>query len=121
MNKKKYAGTVAFYTCAWFVYFAMSWFIVSRNDDFVFKAGIERYGSFIGWVNFFSHNWGGRIIPQGILVLLLQTSEIWFHLLNASMWFILLLYICRVLTMKECGIGKPSFLYCHFQSLLLFR
>lgn len=38
MNKKKYAGTVAFYTCAWFVYFAMSWFIVSRNDDFVFKG-----------------------------------------------------------------------------------
>ena len=56
MNKKKYAGTVAFYACAWFAYFAMSWFIVSRNDDFVFKAGIERYGSFIGWVNFFSHN-----------------------------------------------------------------
>ena len=44
MNKKKYAGTVAFYACAWFAYFAMSWFIVSRNDDFVFKAGIESMG-----------------------------------------------------------------------------
>lgn len=114
MNKKKYAGTVAFYTCAWFVYFAMSWFIVSRNDDFVFKAGIERYGSFIGWVNFFSHNWGGRIIPQGILVLLLQTSEIWFHLLNASMWFILLLYICRVFDYEGMWNRKAEFLVLSF-------
>jgi|GEM_PF-1012067 len=114
MSKKKYASTIFFYICAWLAYFAMSWFIVSRDDDLVFKAGIERYGSFLGWVKFFSHNWGGRIIPQGILVLLLQVPEIWFHVINASMWLILLIYICRVFDFNRAWNRKAELLVLSF-------
>lgn len=114
MNKRKYVGTAAFYICAWLTYFIMSWFIVSRNDDFVFKAGIERYGSFAGWVDFFAHSWGGRVIPQGILVLLLQTSEFWFHFINASMWIVLLIYICRVFDYEGAWDRKAEFLVLSF-------
>ena len=59
MNKKKYLSTASFYLCAWLAYFALSYFIVSRSDDLVFRDGINRYGTFTGWIDFFSHNWGG--------------------------------------------------------------
>lgn len=114
MNRKKYISMVAFYICVWLVYFIMSLFIVSRNDDFIFKAGIERYGSFAGWVNFFSNNWGGRVIPQGILVLLLQRSEFWFHFINASMWIVLLIYICRVFDYERTWNRKAELLILSF-------
>ena len=70
--------------------------MVSRDDDLVFQNGIKRYGSFLGWVDWFSHNWGGRIIPQGILVLLLQLPPVIFHFFDALAWVVLLVYIKKV-------------------------
>lgn len=65
-------------------------------DDFVFASGIERYGSFSGWVDFFSKNWGGRVIPQGCLVLLLQIPETVFAVINAVMWMVLVTYSVKI-------------------------
>lgn len=89
---KKIIGYTALYTA----FFIVSCYMVSRDDDLVFQAGIKRYGSFSGWVEWFSHNWGGRIIPQGILVLLLQLPPIVFHFFDAMAWVVLLIYIKKV-------------------------
>lgn len=93
--------TLAFYTLLYICFFLMSSVIVNKNDDFVFMKGIEQFGSFTGWASFFVNNWGGRIIPQGILVLLLQLPGFVFTAVDAAMWVILLIYACRI-----CDFGK---------------
>lgn len=100
MNNKK-AQTVSFYVVLWVSFYLLSTFIANYEDDLVFKAGIERYGSFAGWVDFFSNNWGGRVIPQGFLVILLQLPDIFFNAINASAWVVLLMYICKVFDSYE--------------------
>lgn len=89
---KKYITYCIFFAAT----FCLSYYIDSLGDDFVFADGINKYGSFIGWLKFFSQNWGGRVIPQGILVLILQTPDILFIVINAFMWIVLLLYIVRI-------------------------
>ena len=96
MKKKTFGKNVIFVSITWLAFFFVSLFVVNRNDDFVFEAGIERYGSLWGWIKFFSNNWGGRVIPQGILVILLQLPDAFFNIINASMWVVLVVYICRV-------------------------
>ena len=95
MNNKD-SKTISFYVVLWVAFYLLSTFIANYEDDLVFKAGIERYGSFAGWVDFFSHNWGGRVIPQGFLVILLQLPDIFFNAINSSAWVILLRYVCKV-------------------------
>lgn len=109
INKKLYIKDILFYLFVWIAYLFLSCFAYSRGDDFVFGAGIERYGSFIGWVKFFSTNWGGRIIPQGLLVILLQLPEIVFHLFDATMWVLLIKYVCKVFDYKGAFDRKIEF------------
>ena len=61
--------------------------IRSMNDDFVFAQGIERFGGFWKWMYFYAMNWSGRLIPHGILVLLLQLPNVIFIVLNSIMLF----------------------------------
>ena len=61
--------------------------IRSMNDDFVFAQGIERFGGFWKWMHFYAMNWSGRLIPHGILVLLLQLPNVIFIVLNSIMLF----------------------------------
>lgn len=118
-NRRKCIVNVIFYVLVWLSYFSMSWFIDSRGDDFVFKAGIERYGTFMGWVKFFSHNWGGRVIPQGVLVCLLQVPEIWFHIFNASAWLLLIVYIGRVFDFAGVWNRKVEILLLSFSVFIV--
>ena len=101
----------------WFViFFLLSSYIESREDDLIFKAGIESYGSFGGWIEWFSYNWGGRIIPQGLLVLLLQLPSVAFHLLNALAWIILLFYVKKDFDIED--IFSMRFVCCIFPLLI---
>ena len=95
MNRSKIKYIVG-YVVLYMTFLFLSCYTVSYADDLVFKAGIERYGSFMGWVNFFSHNWGGRVVPQGILVLLLQLPDIVFHFFDAFAWVLLLFYFRKI-------------------------
>lgn len=67
-------------------------FITSRLDDLVFQDALNRYGSLWGWATWFSANWGGRTLPQGVLVVVLQMPNIVFHILDALAWVVLLRY-----------------------------
>ena len=55
----------------------------SRNDDFYFALALERYGSLFGWAQVYGTTWSGRIIPHGLLVLLLQLPNTVFILINS--------------------------------------
>ena len=77
-------------------FFFQSLYISNRADDFVFQQALVRYGSFGEWMKYFSGNWSGRIIPQGLLVLLLQLPDIVFQTINALMWGLLLAYIWKI-------------------------
>lgn len=88
-------------------YCIMSLFIVSHDDDLVFKAAIEEYGSFWGWATWFACNWGGRVVPQGILVTLLQLPDIVFTIINSFFGTVLVYYTYRVVDYNKqipCGI-----------------
>lgn len=97
----KKAKKIIGYAVLYAAFFIMSCYMVSRADDLVFKAGIERYGSFLGWVKWFSRNWGGRIVPQGTLVLLLQLPPIVFHFFDAFAWVVLLVYIKKIFDSED--------------------
>jgi len=100
------------YAIVYLAFLILSCYMANYGDDFVFKAGIERYGSFFGWVNFFARMWGGRIVPQGILVLLLQLPEIVFHLFDAFAWVLLLIYIKKYLTQMKCCLSGSFVALC---------
>lgn len=67
-------------------------FITSRKDDLVFQDALNRYGSLWRWATWFSTNWGGRTLPQGVLVVVLQMPGIVFHVLDALAWVVMLRY-----------------------------
>lgn len=108
--------TIIWHISLFAAFFLLSSYIVNRNDDLVFMAGIERYGSFMGWVKWFSHNWGGRIVPQGILVLLLQLSPIVFNLFNAFAWCVFLVYVKRIFDIDD--IFSSNFVYVLVPTLI---
>lgn len=93
LNKNK---NLLFYALVWLTFLILSYKMVSQADDLVFAEGITRYDGIAGWAKFFYANWGGRIIPQGILVLILQLPEIVFHLIDAFMWVIFLGYANKI-------------------------
>ena len=97
------------YILIWVSFLLLGSKIVSQGDDLVFADGIHKYGSLGGWVAFFFKNWGGRIVPQGFLILLLQLPEIVFHIVDASMWFVLLLYADKLFN-EESNIKRPAFM-----------
>ena len=90
------AKSIVSYIILFLAFFVLSCYIVNLGDDWVLKDGIERYKSFFGWAKFFFHNWGGRVIPLGVLVLLLQMPELVFHLVDAFAWVLLLNYMKRI-------------------------
>lgn len=97
MNLNKSISKKFITLCAFFIItFCISYYIDSYLDDFVFEAAIQRYGGFIKWIKFFSENWGGRVIPQGLLVIILQFPNIIFTVINAIMWIVFLYYIVRL-------------------------
>lgn len=107
---------ISCYLLLYILFFFLSCYMVSRADDFVFKAGIERYGSLLGWGRWFSQNWGGRIIPQGILVILLQFPPVVFHFFDAFAWMILVIYVKKVFDAD--GIFRKTFIYCLLPALI---
>lgn len=92
---KTHFRSICFYLVLLFLFFELSRYSYTKADDLVFQNAISRYGSFKNWVIFFGTHWGGRIIPQGILVLLLQTKEKLFHVFEALIWLILLRYVSK--------------------------
>lgn len=92
---KTHFKSICFYLVLLFLFFELSRYSYTKADDLVFQNAISRYGSFKNWVIFFGTHWGGRIIPQGILVLLLQTKEKLFHVFEALIWLILLRYVSK--------------------------
>lgn len=85
--------------------------LIDKMDDSNFRDGIANFGNIFAWMKFWGENWSGRVIPQGILVLLLQLPDAGFHFCNAGMWAILLLYTWRNIdTSREIDwkIGIPA-------------
>lgn len=71
--------------------------LIDKMDDSNFRDGIANFGNIFAWMKFWAENWSGRVIPQGILVLLMQIPDFGFHLCNAGMWMILLFYTWKIL------------------------
>lgn len=86
---------------AWLAFFALSMRIVEQGDDFVFGAAVQRYGGFFKWLVWFACNWGGRIVPQGLQVAVMQYPPVVFAALDASFKLLLAVYTHRVLGLKN--------------------
>lgn len=99
-------------------FFILSSFIVNIDDDNIYADAINVYGSFFKWIEWFSENWGGRVIPQGILVLILQYPPYIFHILNAIFWLILVVYIEKIYNYEQKS-GK-YFYYCFILAIITF-
>ncbi len=84
------AGTVRFCAVLYGFLVLFDLCLVSRGDDLYLETGIEECGSLFGWMRFWAESWSGRILPQGILVWLMQFPPIVFHLVNAGVWLLLL-------------------------------
>jgi len=78
------------------VFFVMSSSIGNRADDNVFADGIRRFGSITNWGRWYTENWGGRVIPHGLLVLVLQLPSFIFNLLNTLSWILLVIYSQKI-------------------------
>jgi len=75
----------------------ISSYIQDRNDDLVFMESYQQYGSLIEWIRWFANNWGGRVIPQGLLVVLLQLPPIFFGILNGAAAMALAVFSKRII------------------------
>lgn len=92
----RYKRSLFFSVILFAFFFLLGLYLPIRNDDLVFQEGIQKYGSFLNWCKWFSSNWGGRVVPQGILVLLLQLPDFVFSFINAVMWVSLLAFSCLI-------------------------
>lgn len=88
------------YFVTFILFLLLSSYMESRNDDLIFQAGIEKYGSLHSWAKWFGWNWGGRIIPQGVLVVLLQLPSSVFHLINAGFLTLLTSMVSNIFGIK---------------------
>lgn len=95
MNRLHRATRCICYAAIFLLLFTLSSYIQSQSDDLVFQEGISRYGGITEWAAFYSQNWGGRVIPHGLLVLMLQMPNYVFSLLNTIAWMALLYYVKR--------------------------
>ncbi len=78
---------------AWYTLLVMFDFcLIEKMDDSNFRDGIANFGNIFAWMKFWGESWSGRVIPQGMLVLLMQLPDAWFHICNAGAWLVLLLY-----------------------------
>ncbi len=75
--------------------------LVNRADDVYLQDAVQNYGTVFNWIYFWATSWSGRIIPQGILVWLMQYPDIFFHLADAGMWIVFLHYTIRNLDVER--------------------
>ncbi len=94
LSQKKQSKHI--YIFSFLMFFLLSLYITTKNDDLVLQKGLEQYGTIWGWANFFSKNWGGRIVPLGVLVLLLQIPDYAFAFINAIMWGVLIEHVIKI-------------------------
>lgn len=92
-NSKK--RSVILYLAMYILLVVFDYCLIEKWDDSNFRDGIANFGNIFAWMKFWAENWSGRVIPQGILVLLMQIPDLGFHLCNAAMWMILLFYTWR--------------------------
>lgn len=91
--------------------------LIDKMDDSNFRDGIANFGNIFAWMKFWGESWSGRVIPQGIMVLLMQIPDIGFHLCNAGMWMILLYYTWRnldVFKKTDWKISMPVLFFAVF-------
>ena len=98
--KSKYRQILPYIFC-FAGFLIISSYIHERSDDLVFRDSYSQYDNLAQWLQWFSSNWGGRVIPQGILVVLLQMPPIVFGLLNAAAGTLLAFYSKRFIDGKH--------------------
>ena len=69
---KKTGKILSYIIFASFIFLISYVTIQNKYDDFIFMKAIEDYGSFGNWLRYFAENWSGRLIPQGLQVIILQ-------------------------------------------------
>lgn len=105
-EKKIIASCLAMYV----LLVAFDFCLLDKMDDSNLRDGIANFGNIFEWIKFWADNWSGRVIPQGILVLLMQIPDLGFHLCNAGMWMMLLFYTWKDLDCfgtVDLKIGMP--------------
>lgn len=105
-EKKLIASCLAMYV----LLVAFDFCLLDKMDDSNLRDGIANFGNIFEWIKFWADNWSGRVIPQGILVLLMQIPDLGFHLCNAGMWMMLLFYTWKDLDCfgaVDLKIGMP--------------
>ncbi len=107
------------YSFIFIVTWLLSCYINTEMDDLILKDAINKYGNIIEWAKFYSNNWGGRVLSQGVLVLLLQLPDLFFQIINAAMWTLLVAYINKIFNYEKAIIKDCSPIIFFFMMLIL--
>ncbi|SCY39347.1 hypothetical protein SAMN02910371_02104 [Butyrivibrio sp. INlla14] len=116
---KKHLIKACPYVFVFIVAFLLSCYINTEMDDLILKDAINKYGNVFEWARFYGNNWGGRILSQGILVLLLQLPDIFFQIINAFMWMLLIVYIVKIFDYKQLLKKDVALILFFFMMLIL--
>ncbi len=65
-------------------------------DDNTFMKALDQFGGLPNWVVFYYNNWSGRIIPHTLLVLFLNIPKIFFDILNAGIFTLLVAMMVKM-------------------------
>lgn len=107
------------YIFVFIVAFLLSCYIITEMDDLILKDAINKYGSLIEWARFYGKNWGGRLLSQGLLVVLLQLPDIFFQIINAFMWTLLIAYIVKIFDYNHNMNKEFAFVLFFFMMVVL--
>ena len=98
IKNKRTLPAVTYFAITFVTMLILNSTVTSLDDDLIFARGIDDYGSIIGWAVWYGINWGGRLIPHGLLVLLLQLPNAVFIIINAAMYVALIVLFLQELT-----------------------
>ena len=116
---KKTGKILSYIIFASFIFLISYVTIQNKYDDFIFMKAIEDYGSFGNWLRYFAENWSGRLIPQGLQVIILQCPNIVFHIINTAMWMVLLYYVAKDFDYYRM-FDRRTVMFVVFASIYLF-
>lgn len=75
-------------------------------DDAVYKNALEENGNIVNWAKYYFNNWSGRILPNVVLIYLLNLPAICFNIINSIALTLLILYFMKDFIITESVLIK---------------
>lgn len=78
-----------------FFFLMLSWNWPLYADDAVYQNALNAYGGIANWTKYYFDNWSGRLLPNILLIYLLNMPSICFSLINSAAIAIMILYFIK--------------------------